>query len=400
MKILQVGLSYEACAQGAIAKAIHNKAQAMGHESLVCYTDYRGNHDKGTIAFEREYESFIKRGLRRIFGKRMCFARLSTMRLIAIIKQFAPDVVQIHNIHHLTVDYRYLYKYFMKHNMKVVITLHDMWYFTGGCYHFRNIGCTQYLKACDHCPKAYSELDCMPDQTHREYLFKKCVYESIKPAFVSVSHWLYETVQPAYISQYKNVVIENGVDTSIFYPRTSGFFNDISGYKVIAVADYWSEAKGLTALFETACQLDGYSFILIGNCDAVAEKPDNVYFYGRINDKNQLAEAYSDADVFAHFATEETFGMVIAEAACCGLKTVGFDSTGISEVVRNAKGYLAKNGDIHTVAACIKQICEHRQRLTSEELSSVQENFSQERMAAKYLALYQDISGEKENEKQ
>lgn len=64
---------------------------------------------------------------------------------------------------------------------------------------------------------------------------------------------------------------------------------------------------------------------------------------GKINNKQDLAKIYSEATVTAVPSIAESFGQVAAESLSCKTPVVGFDNTGLADIVLHKQsGYLAK----------------------------------------------------------
>jgi len=72
----------------------------------------------------------------------------------------------------------------------------------------------------------------------------------------------------------------------------------------------------------------------------------------------QIVEAYVASDVFALLSTRETWGVVVNEAAACGLPLVLSEGVGAaSELLRNGEnGYLVTAGDVGAAAEALKAI--------------------------------------------
>lgn len=81
-----------------------------------------------------------------------------------------------------------------------------------------------------------------------------------------------------------------------------------------------------------------------------------VAFHGRVDDF-RLAELVSRATVNLHAAVYEGWGFSILEAAACGVPTVGYAGTGISEAVEDGvTGRLVENGNPLELARAAKEI--------------------------------------------
>ena len=71
---------------------------------------------------------------------------------------------------------------------------------------------------------------------------------------------------------------------------------------------------------------------------------DRIRFLG-LRPHDTLAECYQAADVFLFASETETQGLVLAEAAACGLPAVAVDAPGCDEVVRDGETGILTKGD-------------------------------------------------------
>ena len=83
--------------------------------------------------------------------------------------------------------------------------------------------------------------------------------------------------------------------------------------------------------------------------DSVIENRDYYAILGlpRTDNVRQLVQAYTAADVFVCPSTEETFGMTVLEACCCGTKTVVYQDTACEEVAKAYGGIAVPRGAEH-----------------------------------------------------
>ena len=89
---------------------------------------------------------------------------------------------------------------------------------------------------------------------------------------------------------------------------------------------------------------------------------DNVRFAGRVM-LPELVDLYLSADVFATASETETQGIVLIEAAACGLPLIAVDAGAVSELCQDGQnGVLSQPGDTERIAAALAKI------LTNEKL--------------------------------
>ena len=100
---------------------------------------------------------------------------------------------------------------------------------------------------------------------------------------------------------------------------------------------------------------DRFQIVLIGlNQKQLASLPKNILGLPRTDNVLQLVQAYSAADVFVCPSTEETFGMTVLEACCCGCKTVVYQDTACEEVADAFGGIAVPRGPEHLKDAILK----------------------------------------------
>lgn len=404
LTVCQMGLSYAKYAQGFITESIHNELMKKNIESYVLYVDNVCSKDDNVFCVEGKLNSIVKRVLRKVFGKKQFVATLSTLKTLYYLHNIKPNIVHLHNIHHLTFNYKMLFRYFIKKNIGVVVTLHDMWPITGGCYHFSDIGCNGYKYECGNCPKKIFDLDCDNNKTHENYLFKKKCYELLNVHFVAVSDWVCSEVRKTYLNNFPITTIKNSLRNVCNSDlKCKNFFAD-SVYKnkkiILGVSNFWTQDKGLEDFYKLSELLDdSYIIVLIGTPPKDFIYKSNIVFYGKISNANDLYSAYTSADIFVHLSKAETFGLVIAEAASCGLVTIGYDCTGISEVVKDCNGILVEKGNVESIYKEIKKICYDNTKLDVEQTENIKKKFSLRSMNTKYLEVYDEVFNASRNKK-
>ena len=118
---------------------------------------------------------------------------------------------------------------------------------------------------------------------------------------------------------------------------------------LLGVASVWDERKGLKDFLALSELLDDrYKIVLIGlSPKQLAGLPEKILGLPRTDNIRQLVQAYSAADVFVCPSTEETFGMTVLEACCCGTKTVVYQDTACEEVAKEYGGIAVARGAEH-----------------------------------------------------
>ena len=231
MRIVEINSVYKSGSTGRIAADISETVKKHGDECIVCY-GYGKKTCNENYRFALTFERFFDCVLTRLFDKHGESCYFSTIKLISFLKAFKPDIVHLHNIHGYYVNYRMLFKYLTKSQIKVVWTLHDCWPMTGHCAYFqyphlcedRKIGCA---KKCIY-KKNYPSTLLLSNS--KKNFSKKQRYFTLLPknkmTIVTPSNWLKEIVSSSFLSKYKCIVINNGIDVSMFSKK------EISNFKV------------------------------------------------------------------------------------------------------------------------------------------------------------------------
>ena len=79
--------------------------------------------------------------------------------------------------------------------------------------------------------------------------------------------------------------------------------------------------------------------------------PESILALPRTDNIRQLVEIYSAADLHVNPSVEETFGMTILEAACCGTPSIVYQGTACEEVARMYGGQSVPRGAEHLYRA-------------------------------------------------
>ena len=272
--------------------------------------------------------------------------------------------------------------------------MHDMWAFTGGCYHYTDLGCRGYLTGCTSCSQKTEQLDCKRESTSKHFSQKKELLSKIdKLCFTSVSSWVCDEISRTHLGQFPQYTVWNAVPGSHSVPKPE--HREGGPFRIIGVASCWTEQKGISRFLALASLLgDGFEIILVGNASETLREaaPKNVTFVGSISDRQELQARYAAADLNLCLSLEETFGMTLVEAALCGTRSMGFDSTAIPYVLHKVGGIVLPVSDVTAVAERIRELAKEHSvcRLTDDEINGVKMEFSVEKMAENYLDIYKE----------
>src|SRR5215831_14600606 len=189
--------------------------------------------------------------------------------------------------------------------MGVVITLHDMWHFTGGCFLYR--GCDRFSERCAPCPILKEPFNRI--LAKREQRRKLQAYRDRRVQFVANSQWLAKLADRGAIVRAcgRCRVISPGVDTDVFKPRDKAQCRSQLGIRpdafVIAAgaASLTDTNKNIPWLLEQLAGLPEREdvFVMLAG-EGTLEIPVNlnVRLTGGVADSVKRAMLFSAADIF------------------------------------------------------------------------------------------------------
>jgi glycosyltransferase involved in cell wall biosynthesis len=286
----------------------------------------------------------------------------------------------------------------------VVIGVHGLWHFTGGCFLYR--GCDRYTNethACTPCPILKAPLNrVLARDEHRR---KLQAYRSCRAKFVANSFWLAELAERSPIVKASGGVrvIPPGIDTTVFEPQDKTLCRKHLGLPIDAFviitgcASLTDTNKNVPWLFDQLSRLpDLDRLIVVAFGEGTVPVPDrlNVRFTGGIQERRDLARLFAAADVFASASLMETYGLTLVEAMACGTPVVAFRVGGIPEAAPD--GQVSILCPTQDRAALIEAIVMLRNSVSlREELGKAGVNLtasrnSTGRFAVKFAQLYRE----------
>ena len=150
MKVLQINSVCGKGSTGKLALQISEYLTEQGVENYIAY-GYGTTDAKNAFRFSTMMGAHWHSFLSRRFCKQGYGSAAATRKLIRRIKKIQPDVVHLHNIHGHYVNFKMLFGYLNKTNIRVAWTFHDCWAFTGYCPHFAMMKCDKWQTECHDC---------------------------------------------------------------------------------------------------------------------------------------------------------------------------------------------------------------------------------------------------------
>jgi len=319
------------------------------------------------------------------------------------------DIIHLHWVNHSFLNPKHLAE-IAKLNKPVVWTFHDSNAFTGGC-HVR-YDCDHFKKECGDCPLLKNTAP--NDISHQAWLQKNKAYETLDFTVIAPSSWMLASVKASSLMSGKAVQqIPNTLETAVFKPTDKQKAKELAGLpanKFIFLSGFMPSRKdlhkGTTYLLESLALLkerlgieaDQIELVVFGNrnADDVPDFPFKTTFLGTINDDEKLANCYAAADAFLTPSLEDNLPYTVMESLACGTPVIAFTTGGIPDMVQHEyNGYLAKYRSSESFADGMEWIIKHpeRKKLNQQARQTVMDNFSEEVISKKHIALYNQLSG-------
>ncbi|KAF3888365.1 MULTISPECIES: glycosyltransferase family 4 protein [Nostocales] len=319
------------------------------------------------------------------------------------VPQLAPDVI---NLHWISKGYIQI-KTLAKLNKPLIWTLHDMWAFTGGCHYSHN--CDRYMNSCGACPQLGSDRNW--DLSRWQWQSKTKHWRPLHLTLVSPSSWLAKCTQASSLFKNRRVeVIPNGLDIQRYKPVNRqiarGLLNLPQDKQLVlfgAINATSNQRKGFHLLYPALQSLsqsrwcERLELVIFGS-----SQPQNPpkfgfqsYYLGTLNDDISLALLYAAVDVFIAPSTDDNLPNTVMEALACGTPCVTFNIGGMPDMIEHQKnGYLAQPDNTEDLAQGVAWILENKER--HEKLCyfarfKVEQEFTVEKQAYRYLALYDEL---------
>lgn len=401
MRIAQVNMLHYG-STGKIMLGIADRARQEGHLCETFSPRVYWKHrvmDTAPIAHHHYFGSREENRLHliadRLFGLHGFFSVRGTKQLVRMLKEFKPDVVHLHNLHHYTMSLPILFRYLKSSGCRVVWTLHDCWPMTGRCFHFSLVGCEKWKIGCGNCPQRKEYPSSKLDLTSLVWKKKKAWFSGIQDMIVvTPSVWLGELVKQSFLGQYPVQVIHNGIDLKVFRPTDSDVRTKygISPQQklILGVAFDWDYRKGLDVFTELAKRLDDrYRIVLVGTSESVDRLlPENIISIHRTKDQKELAAIYTAADLFVIPTREENYPTVSMEALACGTPVLTFRTGGSPEIPDETCGSVVPRGDVDALERELRRIVTEEPYSRGACLERAR-SFDRTDRYGEYLKLYQ-----------
>ena len=288
----------------------------------------------------------------------------------------------------------------------VVITMHDMWYFTGICHYACD--CSLYGSQCTRCPQLKAG-GVGRDWARDVFEAKRRMYSDVNLAFVGCSRWMADLARRSRLTEGQLVVsIPNAINMQTFHPideREARQNRNLPADKQLILFGsqrITDERKGFRYLAE-ACNIiheqhpDRAKQIGVVVLGSESEKvkdllPFDVYTLDYLSNEHDIMELYNAVDLFVTPSLQDNLPNTIVESMACGTPCVGFNVGGIPEMIDHKEnGYVAHYKDSADFAKGILWCLDddNLERISVKAHEKAQTTYSEDRVARRYTDVYE-----------
>ena len=355
MRILFINSVYDYGSTGHIIANLMGVLKEHGNEVKVAFGRHVERADKNSIIIGNRFDVLLSVIGSRLFDNHGLMNKRATRKFIKLIDAQDFDVIHIHNLHGYYINYPMLFEYLSKKKTPVVWTLHDEWSMTGHAAY--EDGLVDDRSKEQEKENLHKYPACFLFSMAKRNIQMKKRYMSMLSdcTIVTPSNWLMNEVKESYLNEYKQQVINNGIDLSVFRVKPTVNKSKDSDRTILGVSNVWETRKGLDDFIKLRKLLDKkYTIVLIGlDKKQISKLPDGITGFERTDSVEQLVDWYNRADIFLNLTYEDNYPTTNLEAIACGTKVITYNTGGSPESVSKGNGSVVEPGDMKALVRAI-----------------------------------------------
>jgi glycosyltransferase involved in cell wall biosynthesis len=322
-----------------------------------------------------------------------------------LILNTQPEVIHIHWGGYSFITPILLRELSRIKNIKVVVTAHDYYYFTGGCHIPMN--CPEFKNNCSNCPISKNIIGKRWISNNRKIVNGILCNSNI--TFIAPSAYSKNYVDSS-ISGVKCDLISNTAGNIYNIDKTELIknFEKFKQYRllnnnaptilVVGVKSSLRQNKGNDIILELTNRFflnsNQVNVITVGEFINLNLHGNHLHFNSRTNDEMQ--QLYFHVDLCVVPSRFETFSQVSLESILCATPVVAFDLTGPVDIIEDGiSGFLVKSFDVYEfytkVTANLNYKLMHGDLVVQSALNA-SDKFSPATVASQYQIIYQKLS--------
>lgn len=397
MKVLQINAVDDIGSTGTIMSDIQDVCTRNGIDCYIAFSVTRRHRADILNGYHigNWFDHKLHALLSRIFRKQAYFSTIPTWFFLRYIDRLKPDVVHLHNLHANYINLNMLLRHLGKRDIATVVTLHDNWFFTGGCCLPELYHCTRWQTGCKDCPFIWRRIS---QQVLRD---RKRYFNAIpRLSVVGVSDWMSDQASKSILSSASISTIRNGVRMDVFCPIPPDSRRKVreryglrdTDFVILAPASKWLQTANRDGLHIILDNLKEDERLVLYGCSrsqlSQLSSMPNVLAIPFIHNKAVLSTIYSVADVFINCTHMDTCSFINLESQACGTPVITFDNTGAAETTNNISSFKVKTDNYLDM---VDKIAEIKKASRYNTLDWISDNFTMQSNYNSYIQLYQDI---------
>jgi len=403
MRVLHVSATDGLGGAGVAVVRLHEALLQQGVESRVLFAW----NERGVAGSARWRQSEWLRSRLQRLGRRigLNYAVLPFGFGLPLRKDYRwADVVHFHNLHGGYFNYLALPE--VTRFRPSLMTLHDIWPFTGHCGY--SFDCRRWEAGCGSCPYLDTYPAVATDRTRIEWKLKAWAFGHSRLEIVCPTQALNREAGVSLLKALPRRVIPHGVDTTVFRPGDRGVrqslgIRDEAFVVLLGAFDLRSAHKGadvaIAALGALPAALAERVHVLAlghGSEEIRAKLKVPCTALGFVSDDAHKREIYAAADVLLYPTRADIFGLIPLEAIACGAPVIASRLHGVDEVVVDGiSGRLCPVGDAAAFAKALADLAGDPAvcaALAGSAAEHAQRHFSLEAHVAGYRRCYDELA--------
>jgi len=398
MRVLLINTYFNGGGAEKVLRQLYYGLPNLGVETKCLVGRYQNNLPEEV---EVIYKTFWGRALTTLVGSvfrnTLFWTPISRRKIVKYIKDNNIDLVHFHNIHSNYLGLFEISK-ISKVCPNIIITMHDMWTFTGGCAHASN--CKGFLDGC---------MACKGNMTMLPFKFARICYNSKRALldngilWVSPSKWLKSLAEKSFLADERLETLWNGINTEVYRPydpeelrRKYGISKDkhILLFAANGINNVFKGYHYVSKALDMVNNPDDYVAIVVGNREKTELNLNiSTIDLGYVDSEEKMAELYSLADLFLLPSVADTLPFTPMEAMACGTPVLAFSVGGIPEIVNAENGWICDKIDAKSFAEYIDYIFDinNIEEYNNKALKCrehIVSNFNEEVMISNYAREY------------
>lgn len=267
------------------------------------------------------------------------YASASRKHIVDTLSQY--DVINIHWCSYL-LSIVEIYE-LAKSGKKIVFTLHDFYYFTGGCHYPST--CKQYLTSCKLCPQVNTTMMNQKDVEAAQDLKRK-IFSFENVILTAPSEYIVnKAIAAEIVPKERGIVIRNAYEPIEGKERKKSTDEKIH---VLIIADSFYEIRkqlqlaidGFKVLAETdPGKVDNFVIHLVGRLDQEALNQLNPHGYKVINhghksNHEDIVDVYCQVDYLLTPSLDDNWPNILVESSAYGVIPIVGPGHGCEEFIR------------------------------------------------------------------